>query len=146
MTEPLQIETTRFGTVSAAPEAVLTFASGLIGFEDLRRFVAVPHEPESPFVWLQSVERPETAFLLLPPEFVFPGYGPALPPDLPADGRLWVIVTLPPGRPHDMTANLLGPIVVDPATNQGRQVILENSERFTTRHRVFPDAAEAGRK
>src|SRR4028118_261311 len=103
MTEMLQIETTRFGTVSAVSDALLTFASGLVGFEDLRRFVAVPHEADSPFVWLQSAERPDLAFLLLPPEFVFPGYGLKLPPDLPAEGRLWVIVTVPPGRPQDMT-------------------------------------------
>ena len=144
MHETLQIETTRFGTVSADPEAVLTFDSGLIGFEDLRRFVAVPHDPDSPFVWLQSAERPDTAFLLLPPDFVFPGYGPKLPPDLPAEGRLWVIVTVPPGRPHDMTANLIGPVVVDPATNRGRQIVLDDGDRFTTKHRVFPAVAAGG--
>ena len=133
----MHIETTRFGLLSVDRNALITFEDGLLGFEELRRFVAVPHGPDTPFVWLQSAERPDLAFLLLPPAYVFPGYPPGYPPDVPPGAALWVIVTVPPSRPHDMTANLLGPLVVEPETGRGRQIVLDG-ERFSTKHRVFP--------
>ena len=133
----LTIDTTRFGPLEVAEEAVLHFEEGLIGFPEMRRFVAVPHADAAPFVWLQSVERADLAFLLLRPEVVRPDYAPPLPPDVPSDAALWAIVTVPAGRAGDMTVNLLGPVAV--WGNAARQLVLDG-DRFAACHRVFPAA------
>ena len=138
------VETIRFGSLTVSEDALLTFPDGLLGFADARRFVLVPHGQNSPFVWLQSAERPELAFLLLPPSVLFPDYAPALPFAGGPDASLWVIVTIPAGQPQDMTANLLGPVAIDEAARRGQQVVLSD-DRFTTKHRVLPAHTETGR-
>lgn len=65
----MQVETYLFGSVEVAPENVITFPKGLVGFEDLRRFMLVHEsdkgEPSS--YTLQSVESPEVAFQIVDP-------------------------------------------------------------------------------
>ena len=137
------LETTRFGALEVDEASLLTFAEGLLGFDDVRRFVLVPHGPDTPFAWLQSAERPDLACLLLPPFVAFPDYAPAVSPsEAGPDALLWVILRVPEGNPRDMTANLLGPLVIDEKTRQGRQLVL-NDDRYSTRHRVFPAEAPA---
>ena len=133
----INIETSRFGVITVDQDAVITFPEGILGFEDARRFTLVPQGPENPFVWLQSAERPALAFLLMPPRVAFSDYAPPLPPGIPRAVTLWAMVTIPAGRPHDMTLNLLGPIVIDPIGQRGWQIVLAD-DRYTTRHRVFP--------
>jgi flagellar assembly factor FliW len=138
------IHSTRFGALTYEEEAVIRFPDGLPGFDDALRFVAVPQGEDSPFVWLQSLEREDLAFLLLAPAAVFPDYRPGVGEDAPGV-TLWVIATIPPGRPREMTANLLGPLVIDEPARVGRQVVLE-ADRYNTRHAVFsaePAAAAA---
>ena len=140
----LTVRTTRFGDLAVAPDAVVTFTDGLLGFPDARRFVAVPHDAAgSPFVYLQSVERAELAFLLLPPALVSPGYAPPLPADVDSgQAALWAIVTVPPGRPRDMTVNLLGPLAI--MGSVGRQIVLDNPDgRYAARHPVAAPAQPA---
>jgi flagellar assembly factor FliW len=146
-TDDLRVSSARFGDLLVAPGAVVTFADGLIGFPNAKRFVAVPHDaPGSPFVWLQSIEQPSLAFLLLPPALVSPGYAPTLPADesgMSGDAAFWAIVTVPQGRPQDMTANLLGPLVIQGGL--GRQIVLDGAAdaRYTARHPIITPAAAA---
>ena len=142
LTMDIEIETTRFGHLIADEEALLTFPEGLPGFADARRFVPVPHGEDSPFVWLQSAERPELAFLVLSPAGAFPDYAPPLPADTAPDAAVWVVVTVPPGDARAMTANLLGPLVIDGRTRHGRQIVLDG-DRYSTKHRVLPAGASA---
>ena len=151
----LLVPTTRFGELRVAEAAVLEFPEGLPGFADQRRWLLVPHhgaggvappavpceaERSAPFVWLQSAERLDLAFLMLAPAAAFPDYAPTLPADVgaaSADVSLWVLLTVPAGDPRRMTANLLGPIVIERARRRGRQIVL-GDERYHTRHPVFP--------
>lgn len=133
------VNTSRFGSLVVSPEAVVSFPDGLLGFAGARRFVAVPHGPAgSPFVWLQSLERPDLAFLLVPPALACPGYAPPLPKEAKTpDAQLWAIATVPAGRPREMSVNLLGPLVI--SGNAGRQIVLD-TDRYSARHPVLPAA------
>lgn len=140
VSEPtVEVETTRFGPLRVAEAAIITFPEGLLGFENRRRFTLVP-QADTVFAWLQSLDRPDLAFLLLPPAAAFPDYAPL--DRVEPGATLWVIVTVPDGRPRDMTANLLGPLLIDAATRQGRQIVVEG-DRFTTRHRLLASEAQA---
>ena len=56
-------------------------------------------------------------------------------PDPSGNALVFALVTIPPGSPGKMTANLLGPLVIDPESRQGRQVILANSG-YNPRHPI----------
>src|SRR5262249_17895233 len=152
LNEALRVESTRFGLLEVDPEIIITFPEGLIGFEDSLRYVVVRHEEGSAFRWLQSLDAPGIAFPIIEPNQVRPDYAPTvsdgearaleLEPDTPT--LLFAIVTVPPQNPQGMTINLLGPLVVNAVTRQGRQVIVQDEE-FTPRHLIVDELERATR-
>ena len=92
-----------------------------MGLEHLRRFVLVEDERVVPCRWLQSLEEPALAFLVVDPQLVDPTYDPDLP-----SGERWVIITLRQ-QPDASTANLLAPVLLDTQARTGRQVVLHES-------------------
>lgn len=130
---------TRFGTVEFDGDEVLQIEGGLVGLADLRRFVLLEAKPGSPFSWLQSLDDPSMAFLVTSPDRYVPDYDVDVVRRCPEMGDAVVLTTatVPPGKPHDTTLNLSGPIVVDAATRRGKQMVLEDAA-YTTRYRVFP--------
>lgn len=148
----MTIQTTRFGALDVDERKVLTFADGLPGFEDRRRFALVPHhvaggDKSSPFVWLQSLEEEGLAFLAMEPHQAFPDYAPRVPraeledlslADEAARPRLYSLLTVPAGDPCGITANLMAPIVVNPRARLAKQVVL-NTDQYGLRHRLLPE-------
>ena len=129
------IDTTRFGTLEIDEERIIHFSEGLLGFSDSRDFIILEHKPDSPFCWMQSVEAPELAFVLANPFLIKKDYLEALSSkerDALADTDqkniiVLVIATIPPGDAQNTTVNLLGPLVINMKTRQGKQVIFANS-------------------
>jgi flagellar assembly factor FliW len=146
----LAINTTRFGELTFEPADLVTFVGGIVGFPDLRQFVLIQHQEGSSYRWLQSVDDGSVAFLVVDPSDFVPDYAPEMPQNaalqlgLDADTPrlVYTIVTIPRGRPHDMTVNLAGPVVVNANTGQAVQVVLED-ERYPIRHRMFTNQAAA---
>ena len=122
----------------------MTFPSGLLGFPEQQRYVILDHDTEAPFKWLQSVEEPALAFVILDPTMFQPGYHVDVPADALAEVRagekedlaLVAILTIPSDDPGRITANLRGPLVISHKTKLGKQLVL--SEDFPTRHPLFP--------
>lgn len=143
----MKLETRQFGPLEVEPASILTFASGLLGFEELKRFVLLERPEIAPLEWLQSVENPQIVFTVIDPTVVFGNYQPDFSPeDWEALGlsegepvTVRVLVTVPKD-PADMTANLLGPLVINTAQGKGRQVVLVNSE-YPVRQRLLPEPA-----
>lgn len=135
---------TRFGSFEVRDESIVTFPSGLLGFPEQQRYVILDHDTEAPFKWLQSVEEPSLAFVILDPAMIHPGYQIDVPADALAEIRaeqkeelaLVVILTIPSDDPGRITANLRGPLVISHQTKLGKQMVL--SEDFPTRHPLFP--------
>lgn len=135
---------TRFGLLQYEEGDVVTFADGLIGFPNLHRFVLLNHKEDSPFRWLQSLDEESLAFLVCDPEAFVGGYTADVDPLAeqvltmePETPRFtYATANIPHGRPHDMTLNLAGPIVVNGETRQAKQLVIED-EAYTMRHRVF---------
>ena len=130
-----KIETSRFGEIEIEKKRIITFPEGLIGFPDEKEYAILEHKPGSPFYWLQSTEQPELAFVMTNPFLLKQDYLQDLLPDEAihfetkngADIVVFVLITIPPGDINNMTANLLGPLIIDSETRQGKQVILANS-------------------
>jgi flagellar assembly factor FliW len=146
----VRIETSRFGTIEAEEEIIITFTEGLPSFEQCRRFVILTLDDDNPIRWLQSLDDGRLAFPIIDPWLFQPDYAPTIS-DLDAEKLqideespklLYAIVTIPRDNPQAMTANLLGPILINPLTRQGRQVIVTN-DQYHTRHRVVRCVAQA---
>jgi len=139
------VKSTRFGTLEVEEKDILHFPEGLPGFADEKAFVFIPYGPQSPFAFLQSVAEPNLTFLIVEPFAFFADYRFELADDLAkAIGvskkmppQVFAIVTVPE-KMEEMTANLLAPIVVNPARRLALQVVLEKVP-YTTRHRLFPN-------
>lgn len=145
MTTMTAIETTRFGKIECAEQDVVRFSGGLLGFESAERFVLIQHKEGSPFLWLQSVEQGGLAFLVVDPAHYMADYAPEMPDSLATELKLdeetprlvYTIVTIPQGKPDDMTLNLAGPLLINAETRQAKQVVLD-TEVYPLKQRVFP--------
>ncbi len=120
------------GTVRVEASTVLTFPAGLLGFPECRSFVLLPSE-RAHLYWLQSVDYPALAFLMIDPFVFFPGYTVDLASAdfarssvAPDDVTVLAIVTLPQARSDDPTANLQGPVVIDTRSGEGHQVVISD--------------------
>ena len=104
----------------------------LPGFPRHRDYVLVAADATGLLRWLQSADPQGPRFLVVPPGPFVPDYAPRLPGALltelalegPAAAELHCLVTVPDGDVHAATANLRAPLVVNPATGRGRQVVL----------------------
>jgi flagellar assembly factor FliW len=130
------VESTRFGSFEVDPARSLSFDDPLLGFPNSVTYVVV-EVVDTPYVWLQSVEEPEVAFLATSPFLFFPDYDLELPEQArealgvndPTQVEVMILLTVHRmgDNPVDITANLLGPIVVNVASRQARQVVLDRS-------------------
>lgn len=141
----MQFTTSRFGEISYSAEDVLHFPQGLVGFPALNEFVLLEHKPDTSFRWLQSLSDPNIAFLVVDPCSFVEEYSPVLS-DADAEALsiteetpvvVLTTVSIPAGKPQDMTINLAGPLVVNTESKTGKQVVLDD-EAYTIKHRVFP--------
>jgi flagellar assembly factor FliW len=125
---------TPFGTFEISSDQVVTFPSGVPGFEECRRFVVLSAPDIAPMQCLHAVEGPATSFLVVDPRQVLPDYRAVLTPtDLMRLGAgedhallLWLaVVSIDP----EGTAfvNLRAPIVINPERMLGYQVMPHNS-------------------
>ncbi|MBN4056907.1 flagellar assembly protein FliW [bacterium AH-315-J21] len=143
----LKVTTTRFGELNVTLDKVIELEKPVLGFEAHSRFILVEHEEMAPFVWLQAIDEPELAFLMINPTLFFPDYSIEVNPkeveDIGVvDGsevETYAIVTVP-NDAKKMTANLQGPIVINMFTKQAKQLVLANS-RHSVREPLFNESS-----
>ncbi len=141
----MQIKTTRFGEMEINSADIITFDRGILGFEGMKQYVLMNFNQDSPFSYLQSVEEPDLTFVVVDPTAIWPEYKLELSPrevsdigvETPDDVAVLAIVTIP-GDPKRMTANLQGPVLVNVKNRKGKQVIV-STDKYTTRHKIFPE-------
>lgn len=140
----LTFESSRFGTVEIAADAVIEFPAGLIGLGG-GRYALVSADAEGAFHWLHSVEDPSLALPVTNPWLFFGDYEVELS-DADTervgveDPDVWVTVRTG-SSPSDFSANLRAPILV--AEGRGHQVINEASDAPVRAPLFAGDAVEA---
>lgn len=141
----LKVNTTRFGEIEVKPEDLITLPHGIIGFTELKKYVLLDHDKDSPFKWLQSVDDGAIAFVLINPLLFKPDYmvevteAEVLDLELKneEDAVISVIITIP-SNPQNMTANLKAPLIFNLANRKGKQLVLNNAA-YTTRHNLMEE-------
>lgn len=146
--ERIVVESERLGVVEADPERVLQMTSPIFGFGGSRRYAVLspPGQEGSAFAWLQSLDEPKLAFVVVNPFEFFPDYDFELPtPDQrelgiesPEECAVLALVTVPHSEPSALTANLVAPLVVNARTKAARQIVLYESG-YHTRHPLLGD-------
>jgi flagellar assembly factor FliW len=136
MTAPAEI------TRDTAADIAITFADGLVGCQDWKQFVLLTDDGDEhlPVALLQSLDNPEVSLMVTDPRFVDPAYSAALTSediadlDLAENALPVVYCTLSTGDGW-LTANLLGPLVVNPSNRRAKQIVQIDST-YTTKHPV----------
>jgi len=142
----MRAQTKPFGEIEVSEKQRLEFAEGLFGFEDLKSYVLLDAS-QKPFYWLQSLDRPAVAFVLLDPRVFMSEYRldvaeedlQAIGIQGPEEALDFAIVTVPADS-REMTANLQGPIVVNRSTRSARQCISRIPE-YAVKHRIMDSVA-----
>lgn len=142
----MQVQTTRFGTVEIPDDRAINFPAGLLGFSPYKHYVLLQPEEDSAFLWLQSVDAPELAFVVTDPSLWVAGY------EVPIrreqfeemglssleEAQVLVIVNKRDGA---LTANLQGPLLINAITHTAQQLVLAD-KRWTTRHEILQLATQ----
>jgi flagellar assembly factor FliW len=150
---PLSIESQALGQVTVPEERVVTFPVGLPGFPQECRYALIDSQLKPPFYIIQCVDNPAVAFVVADPGALFPDYRPKSGPvdlqDLevqsPEDLRVLVILTFPPGRPREITANLISPLLINPGRRLGKQIVIDKPH-YSSQHPVISGKRSANPK
>lgn len=134
------INTKYFGEIEIDESKKITFAKGLPAFEEIKEYVLIDLPDNPVFHCLQSTKQSEVAFLVIQPWDFFHDYDIDIPQEdleeLEINKKeqvlIYNILTIPKDI-NNMTANLLGPIVINIENLKGKQVILPQ-EDYHTKH------------
>ena len=134
----MKVETTRFGQIEADENRLIQFPHGLLGFPEHRDYALIQTNDEGNFFWLQSIDRPDLAFVVCDPLLFIPDYQvPIKQEDLDKidiksmnDVQVLIIVNK---IDRTLTGNLQGPLVINVVNRQGRQLVL-SEKKYSTRH------------
>ncbi len=137
------------GKVDVAEENLLTIPEGLFGFEMYSKYALIDSD-YMPFIWLQSCEDSNLAFLIIDPFRICSNYEADIDDETlskigiekPEDIILMAIVTVPSnGTP--ITANLQGPLVINKKNQKCMQVVL-NDSRWSTKFDIMKALEKKG--
>jgi flagellar assembly factor FliW len=123
------------GLIEYEEKDILTFNKGILGFEDLRKFILIDLKEYEPFKLFHSLEDDELGIVVTSPYEFFEEYQVKLSNDViehlgikkPEDTIIVTTVTLN-SDPKKITTNLQGPIIINSVNNLGEQIIVDNGK------------------
>jgi len=129
------VNSLRFGQLEVPENKIVTMVKPVLGFENLKKYFLLEVDEIRPFLWLQSVDEPAVAFLVVNPLYIMKDYSIEINSMEIADLEIkkvttvetYVIVTLP-DDPQDLSANMQGPILINTENNLAKQLVLVNSD------------------
>jgi flagellar assembly factor FliW len=142
----VKVNTKSFGEIEVEEKIIYDFPDGILGFDYIKKFVVLDSdEDRSPFKWLQAYDEVNLAFVIIMPIDFLDEYDlvisqndlEAVGADDPNDLMVFAIVTIP-ADPSKMTANLQGPLILNPKKKLGRQAI-SLSDKYNVRHNILDE-------
>lgn len=145
----MEVKTKANGIVNVDEKQLVSFPEGLLGFEKYTKFALIDSEYE-PFIWLQSTEESNLAFLMIDPFLICSDYEADIDDsalrnigvDSAEDIIIMTLVTIPKDG-SAITANFLGPVVINKKNRKCLQVIL-NDGRWTTKFDIVKALKQKG--
>jgi flagellar assembly factor FliW len=124
----MKIATHQFGEIEFQKEHIVKFASGLIGFENLKNYVLIKTEDDL-FYWLNSIEKPEICFPMVGIRVIDESF------PIEKNYEAFGIVTLNKD-PLKITINLKSPVYLNQDDKIGYQTVLSNSN-YSMNYNLF---------
>lgn len=131
----MKIDIERFGLkeVPVDPETLFTFAEGLAGFEDCKRFKIFHEEGKPSVFWLQSVDDTSVMFPIVTPEVLDLEYQIELSDadcallglENPEDITVAIVVYRDNVAKGKIAANTRSPLILNFKTRKGMQKVLQ---------------------
>lgn len=148
----VRVKTRPFGEIEIDEKQIVDFPEGILGFDYVKRFIIIDSHDNSPFKWLQAYSEPELAFVIIRPIDFLHEYelviSPADVEAVEAESEesllVFAIVTIP-ANPKEMTANLQGPIIVNPLKRIGKQAV-SLSDKYRVKHIILEEMENAAKK
>ncbi len=145
----MEVKTKVKGIVNVEEKQLVTFPDGLLGFEKYTKFALIDSEYE-PFIWLQSTEERNLAFLMIDPFLICSDYEADIDDstlknigvESAEDIIIMTLVTIPKDG-SAITANFLGPVVINKKNRKCLQVILTDN-RWTTKFDIVKALKKKG--
>lgn len=132
----MQINTRVFGEISIEEEKAIKMPLGLPGFPGKNRFVLLERAETRPFCWYQCIDDPNLALVVMNPRLFMPDYTvnvSALFKEMnwkeasPESLAIYVVLTINDKGPHRVTANLIGPIIINTERLEAVQLVVHDS-------------------
>jgi len=142
----MQITTRDFGDIEIKETEIILFQEGIPGFEEHTKYVMIKNaDEELPFHWLQSIENPQLAFIVMNPFIFKKDYDFSIPKTVVdklgikgyENVDIYTIVNIPEDF-NQMTANLLAPVIINPESGLGKQLLLEGTQ-YRTKHLIVAE-------
>lgn len=124
----MRVNTREMGEIEVAASQVLEFTNPMLGFPSCRRYVLLPVAEAPPFHWLQSIERPDLAFPVIPAGEVGVRYAPGsgtkgrVGAVSDKDMTFWVTATFSTSE-TPMRVNLHAPVAINRRRRLAAQVV-----------------------
>ena len=147
----MKIQTTRFGEIDIDESKIIIFTEPILGFPDSKKFVLLDNA-NSLFKWLQSTEKKELAFVMIDPLQIMENYEVSVTTDdikelnlSSIDKAVVLCIVNIANECASVTANLVGPVILNPEKMLARQIVLLNSP-YSLKHNILANvqAASAG--
>ncbi len=111
---------------------VIELVRPMPGFPERRHFALVQLDDDGVLCSMTSLDEPDLRFLVVPPGRFFPDYAPEVEDDVledleieSEDDVLLLVVLNAGGSLATTTANLAAPVLVNPTTRRGGQIVLD---------------------
>ncbi|MBU2699148.1 flagellar assembly factor FliW [Sporomusaceae bacterium BoRhaA] len=127
---------------------VITFSEGLIGLKEYQQFIIKSIPEQEAFLLLQSTEDENFGLIITPPFWFKRDYEFELSDHYveqlgdKESLEVFVVVTLA-DLPQAVTANLLGPLVMNRKKGIGFQVLVPD-RGYTTKYKLLSEASVGG--
>lgn len=140
------IHTVNFGDLEVPEDKIITFKEGLPGFPQIHRFIVLEKDELKPFQYIQALDDPPIALLIVNPFLIDPGYEFRLTDSDMEDIKstnsaelaVYAVTTIPED-PAGATLNLMAPIVINHRERLGKQTILLET-KYSVKHPLFNSA------
>jgi len=141
----VDINTRQFGLVSIDETKIITFPKGIPGFPDRKKFIILVHDEIHPFYSFQSVDDSDLAFIIMDPFLFKADYvvdaGPSMKEmnwsaDEIDEMFIYVIINATDPDPRKLTANLMGPLLINIKRNEGVQMVVSDKD-YSYKHMIF---------
>lgn len=139
----MNIKTKFLGEVEIEQSEILTFENGLPGFQEFTKFILLGLDADLPIALLQSTEKEQIGFVVGYPFAFKHDYAFDLSEEDKEQLQLedesevasYTVLTLKENF-ADSTINLMAPIVINTKQKIGKQIVLQDSEKYPLRYKI----------